>query len=259
MTGPGTITIGEEFVVNRIGLGTNRIEDDDRSRAILEAAAELRVNFVDTADIYTGGVSERVVGQMLSGREGVLIATKGGYYGASPDDLSTSLDASLARLGLDTIDLYYLHRPDPAIPLEQSLATIVDARDAGKIRQIGLSNVTVDQIRSARLLTPVAAVQNEYNLEHVDDGGVIDYCTEHSIAFVPYFPLRGSKRAGKIAERVQASPHQVTLAAMLQRSPIIAPIPGTLSVQHLNANLAAAGIELTDAQLNELGINRNFS
>ncbi|MFY9488614.1 MAG: aldo/keto reductase [Solirubrobacterales bacterium] len=248
-----TFTIGGEFGVNRIGLGTNRIEDDGESRAILAAAVERGVNFIDTADIYTGGESEQVIGETIGERQDVVVATKGGYHGAEPDVMAKAIEASRARLRCDVIDLYYLHRPDPRVQFEKSLEPIIAARDAGRIRHIGVSNVTLTQLRSARMLTPIAAVQNEYSLDHPDDHGVIDYCTEHAIAFVPFFPMRGSKAAGRIAEELGITRHQVVLAAMLRRSPVVAPIPGTRSIKHLEENLAAAKLELRDEHLAELG------
>lgn len=254
MTAAATITVGGDFTVGRIGLGTNRIEDDPESRAILAAAVGRGVNFIDTADIYTSGESERLIGETIGTAPGVVIATKGGYHGASPEAVAKAIEASRARLGRDVLDLYYLHRPDPRVQFEKSLEPIIAARDAGKIRRIGVSNVSLTQVKSARLMTEIAAVQNEYNLDHPDDKGVIDYCEEYGIAFVPYFPLRGSKAAEAIAGRLGVTRHQVVLAAMLQRSPIITPIPGTRSIVHLGQNLASTSIDLTDADLTALGL-----
>lgn len=249
-----SITIGGEFTVGRIGLGTNRIEDDPESRAILAAAVGHGVTFIDTADIYSGGESERIIGETIGGVPDVVIATKGGYHGAAPESVAKAIEASRTRLGRDVLDLYYLHRPDPRVQFEKSLEPIIAARDAGRVQHIGVSNVTLTQVKSARLMTEIAAVQNEYNLDHPDDEGVIDYCEEHGIAFVPYFPLRGSNAAEGIAGRLGATRHQVVLAAMLHRSPVIAPIPGTRSIAHLEQNLAASAIELADADLTALGL-----
>lgn len=246
--------IGGHFEVARIGLGTNRIADDAASRAVLRAAPEVGVTFIDTADIYTAGESERVIGEELGARDDVLIATKGGYHGAAPETLKKAIDASRARLRRDVIDLYYLHRPDPRVQFEKSLEAIVAARDAGKIRHIGVSNVTRAQVRSARLMTPVAAVQNEYNLAHSDDGGVIDYCAEHGVAFVAYFPLRGGKAASRIAARIGATPRQAALAALVARSPAVVPIPGTRSVAHLEENRRALDFRVGESELRELGL-----
>jgi aryl-alcohol dehydrogenase-like predicted oxidoreductase len=250
----GTVTIGD-ITINRIGLGTNRIEDDDASKSILNGAVEHGVNFVDTADIYTGGASELTIGQTIARRDGVHVATKGGYYGAAPDAISASLDKSLQRLGLDTIDLYYLHRPDPKYPIEQSVEAILEGQRAGKIRHIGLSSVDVEQIQKIQKLTHVAAVQNEYNLGNTKGDEVVDYCTREGIAFVPFFPLRSANKAAAVAERHGATVHQIVLASMLARSPMVTPIPGTRSIEHLESNLAAASIELSNADLAELGLS----
>ncbi|MGH2906042.1 MAG: aldo/keto reductase [Solirubrobacterales bacterium] len=247
-----TVLLGGELSVGRIGLGTNRIDDDAESRAILRAALERGVNFIDTADIYSGGISESVIGTSIGDESGVVIATKGGYHGASPQRMAESIDASLRRLGAGSIDLYYLHRPDPQYAIEQSVEAILEARRAGKIRHVGLSSVSVEQIQTIEQLTPIAAVQNEYNLNNTKHNDVIDYCTQRGIAFVPFFPLRGASGATVVAQRLGATPHQVVLAAMLKRSPILVPIPGTRSVDHLMQNLAAMQLELTDAEVAEL-------
>jgi hypothetical protein len=249
----GTVVVGD-FEVNRIGLGTNRIQDNDQSRTILRAAVERGINFIDTADIYTGGTSERVIGETIAPDEAVVIATKGGYHGAAPEALTAAIDASLERLRREPIDLYYLHRPDPAIAIEDSVKALVAAHDARKIRHIGLSNVSIDQIKRSEALAPIAAVQNRYNLNDTSANDVIDYCTERDIAFVPFFPLSGADKARAVAERHGATPEQIVIAAMLVRSPVIAPIPGTLSVEHLEENLRAAMVELTEAELSEIGM-----
>jgi aryl-alcohol dehydrogenase-like predicted oxidoreductase len=251
---PNTFKLGGEIEILRLGLGTNRIQNDDASRAILPAALELGVNLIDTADIYTGGVSEQVIGATIGSDPRALIATKGGYHGASPERIALAIDASRGRLGLETIDLYYLHRPDNNFPIEQSIDPILSAKQDGRVRHIGLSNVTLDQLDRVRSLTPIAAVQNHYNLEHTDDQDIIDYCERHSIMFVPYFPLRGSERAKIIAERLGVDRNQVVLAAMLARSPVIVPIPGTRNRAHLESNIGAAGIAITAADLEELGL-----
>ncbi len=248
-----TFTLGGEIEINRIGLGTNRIDNDPESRAILAAAPDTGINFIDTADIYTGGVSERVIGEAIAQDPRVHVATKGGYHGASPERIAAAIDASRERLQRDTIDLYYLHRPDPQIPIEQSVDPILSARQDGRIKHIGLSNVSLDQIDRIRKLTPIAAVQNVYNCDNTDHEDVIDYCERNGIAFVPYFPLRGAARAQRIAERLNITRTQAVLAAMLARSPVIVPIPGTRNADHLKANVAALDITIDAAALDELG------
>ncbi|MFT4048693.1 MAG: aldo/keto reductase [Solirubrobacterales bacterium] len=248
-----SFNLGGEIAISRIGLGTNRIDEEPESAVILEAALDRGINFIDTADIYTGGTSERVIGATIGSDPRAYIATKGGYHGAEPEKIAAAIDASLVRLGRDTIDLYYLHKPHPTIPIEQSVDPIVSARADGRVRLIGLSNVSIDQIDRVRKLTPVAAVQNIYNCENQDNEDVIDYCERNSIAFVPYFPLRGAERAQKIADRLGATRTQVVIAAMLARSPVVTPIPGTRNVAHLESNLAAQNLTITSADLEALG------
>jgi aryl-alcohol dehydrogenase-like predicted oxidoreductase len=248
------IKIGEHEI-SRIGLGTNRIENDEKSRAILPAALEAGINLIDTADIYTGGASESVIGQTIANDPRAVIATKGGYHGGSPEKIAAAIESSRSRLGRDVIDLYYLHRPDSDFPIEQSVDPILSAKQDGRVGQIGLSNVTLDQLDRVRGLAPVAAVQNHYNLENTgDQEDVIDYCERHSIMFVPYFPLRGSERAKKIAERLGVDRNEVVLAAMLARSPVVVPIPGTRNPQHLASNLNATKLTLSSEDLDSLGL-----
>lgn len=251
----GTLKLGGDIEINRIGLGTNRIEDDGEAGAILPAALDLGVNFIDTADIYQGGQSERVIGKTIAQDPRAHIATKGGYHDADPAKLAAAIDASRERLGIETIDLYYLHRPTPGIPVEQSVDPILTAKQDGRVRHIGLSNVDVAQLDKVRQLTEIAAVQNVYNLDDTSNDDVIDYCERHGIVFVPFYPLRGSQRAEGVAERLGATRHQVVIAALLARSPIVAPIPGTLRPEHLESNLKAAELELDGATLEELGVN----
>lgn len=253
-TTAGTVDLGDGLVINRIGIGTNRIENDDASKAILNAAVEREINFIDTADIYTGGTSEEVIGATVASRDGVHVATKGGYHGAAPDVMTAAIESSLAALALDSIELYYLHRPDRKYPIEQSVEPILEAQRAGKVKHLGLSSVSVEQIEQIQKLGPVSAVQNLYNLDDTGNDDVIDYCTEHGIAFAPFFPLRGSKKASSVAEKHGATAQQVVLAAMLARSPIVVPIPGTREIEHLDSNLAATELELSAEDLEELGI-----
>jgi pyridoxine 4-dehydrogenase len=247
---PRTITLGD-YQVTRIGLGTNRLTDTPYSRDFLRRAVEAGVALIDTAHLYTGGASERAVGAALSPfRDGLVVATKGGYHpgGGRPERLRAELEESFERLRTDTIALYYLHRVDPRVRLEETLSVLRDYRDAGRIRHVGLSEVSVEQIERARTVVPIAAVQNEYNLSERRYEGVLDFCEREDIAFVPFFPLRGVTRAplDEIASRYEATPQQIMLAWLLKRSPSIAPIPGTLSFEHLRTNLTALDLKLSD-------------
>jgi pyridoxine 4-dehydrogenase len=250
MPSPRTITLGD-YRVNRIGLGTNRLTDTAENRDFLRRAVEAGVDLIDTAHLYTGGASERALGAALAPfPDDLVVATKGGYHpgGGRPERLRAELEESFERLRTDTIALYYLHRVDPGVPLEETLSVLRDYRDAGRIRQVGLSEVTVEQIERARTVLPIAAVQNEYNVSERRFEDVLDFCESENIAFVPFFPLRGATRAplDEIASRYEATPQQIMLAWLLQRSPSIAPIPGTLSFEHLRTNLAALDLELSD-------------
>jgi aryl-alcohol dehydrogenase-like predicted oxidoreductase len=256
-THAGTVTIGGDFTIHRIGLGTNRIEDDDDSRAILTDALDHGVNFVDTADIYSGGRSETVIGQTIANDPRAHVATKGGYHGAAPEKIAAAIEASRARLRVEAIDLYYLHRPDPDVPIEQSVDPILSAKQDGRVRQIGLSNVTIDQLDRVRQHVDVAAVQNVYNLDDTSNEDVIDYCERNHVAFVPFFPLRGAQKAQALADRLGATRQQVVIAAMLKRSPVIVPIPGTRNVRHLEANLDASALAIEPADLEALGLGSN--
>lgn len=248
-----TFMLGGTTEICRIGIGTNRIEDDAASRAILTGALELGVNHFDTADIYMDRTSEGIVGEALGADPRAHIATKGGYHDASPENVAKAIEASRAKLRRETIELYYLHKPSLQIPIEQSVDPILAAKQDGRVRHIGLSNVTVDQIDRVRKLTPIAAVQNIYNCENNDNEDVIDYCERHAIAFVPYFPLNGDNRAKKIAKRLGATRPQVVLAAMLARSPVVVPIPGTRNLDHLESNLEAFNLTLAREDLEQLG------
>jgi pyridoxine 4-dehydrogenase len=245
-----TITLGD-YRLNRIGLGTNRLTDTPESRVFLRRAVEAGVGLIDTAHLYTGGASERTIGGALAPfPDGVVVATKGGYEpgGGRPERLRAELEESFKRLRTDTIALYYLHRVDPGVPLEETLSVLSEYRDAGRIRHVGLSQVSVDQIERARTVVPISAVQNEYNLSERKDDDVVDFCERESIPFVPFFPLRGATRVplDEIASRYDATPVQIMLAWLLRRSPTIASIPGTLSFEHLKTNLAALDLELSD-------------
>jgi len=251
----GTLTVAGTEIA-RIGLGTNRLTSTPENVAFLREAIESGVGMVDTAHVYTDGESERAIGEALSpGPDGVVIATKGGYRGSgNPAALREQIEQSLESLRTDAIDLYYLHRVDPETPLSVSIGAIAEHREAGRIREVGVSSVDVEQIEAAREVAPIAVVQNHYNLEERGSDDVVDYCEENGIVFVPYFPLRagGPPALREIAEHHDASPHQIALAWLLRRSPVMLPIPGTLSIEHLRENLGALDIELTDEEFEAL-------
>jgi pyridoxine 4-dehydrogenase len=235
--------------VNRIGLGTNRLRNTPTGVALVVEAVAAGLRHIDTAHTYTGGESEETIGNALSPiPDGCIVATKGGWASGRPDVVRTEIEESLRRLRADSIPLYYLHRPDPETPLEDSLAAIKEYHDSGQIRYVGLSNVAVEQIERGRQVLPISAVQNHYNLSERRHEEVIDYCARAGIVFVPYFPLHGDKGhpVFEIAERHDATPAQIALAWLLKRSPTMLPIPGTLSLDHLKENLAALKIELGD-------------
>jgi pyridoxine 4-dehydrogenase len=247
---PRIATIGDHQV-NRIGLGTNRLTDTPENRDFLTRAVDAGVNFIDTAHLYTGGAAEQTIGVALAPfPDDLVVASKAGYHPGSgrPERLRAELEESFERLRTDTITLYYLHRVDPGVPLEESLAVLAEYRDAGRIRHVGLSQVSVNQIERARTVIPVAAVQNEYNLSGRKSEDVVDFCERETIPFVPFFPLRGPTSAplDEVARRYDATPQQITLAWLLKRSTTIVPIPGTLSFEHLRMNLAALDLELSD-------------
>ncbi len=248
--------------VARVGLGTNRLRNTPDGIALIRAAVDAGVQMIDTAHLYTDGDSERAIGAALSSRKGDwIVATKGGYGGAGhgrPEVLRGEIEESLSRLRTDRIDLYYLHRVDPETPLEDSLGTIGEYVARGQIGHVGISEVSVEQIERARRVLPIAAVQNNYSLAERKHDDVVDYCTSEGIVFVPYFPLRetDSPVVRDIARRRRATPAQIALAWLLHRSPMMLPIPGTLSIAHVQDNLAALDIELTDDELARLGAKR---
>ena len=242
--------------VPRIGLGTNRLSSTPESHAFLREAVEAGLGHIDTAHTYSGGDSERAIGEALTPKpDALLIATKGGYSGSGdPASLRAQIDQSLESLRTETIDLYYLHRVDPETRLETSLDAIAEYRDAGRIREVGVSAVDVDQIEAARRVAPIAAVQNHYNVADRRYDDVVDYCEENEIVFVPYYPLKGGgpPALAELARRHDATRSQIALAWLLRRSPVILPIPGTLSSEHLRENLAALEIELSDDEFEAL-------
>jgi aryl-alcohol dehydrogenase-like predicted oxidoreductase len=274
----GTFEIGGEKSVNRLGFGAMRLTGDgiwgeppdpEQCKRVLRRALELDVNLIDTADSYGPEVSERLIAEALHPYpQDLLIATKGGFTRSGPNrwdpdgrpqHLREACEASLSRLRLERIGLYQLHRVDPKVPLEESLGTLIELRDEGKIAQIGLSNVSFDQLRRARELTPVVSIQNRYNLSDRAREEVLEECEREGIAFIPWFPLSTGKLAthdgplAQTAERHGTTPAQIALAWLLDRSPVMLPIPGTASVKHLEENVGAARIELSDDEVKELG------
>ena len=245
-----TLQLGDTEVA-RIGLGTNRLRKTAENLTFVKEAVAAGLQHVDTAHTYAGGESEDTIGSALSPiPDDCVVASKGGWNGARPEVLRAEVDESLRRLRTDRIALYYLHRVDPETPLEESLGAIKQLRDSGKIRHVGVCNVGVEQIKLAREVVPIAAVQNRYNLSERSYDDAVDYCASEGIVFVPYFPLHGDGGGGlsDIAERHGATPAQIALAWLLKRSPTMLPIPGTLSLVHLKENVAALEIELSDAE-----------
>jgi len=273
----GELLIANDFLVARLGLGTMRLtgkgiwgEPADRSEAIrvVRRAAELGVNFIDTADSYGPNVSESIIAEALYPYpEGVVIATKGGLERPGPDQwvengkpeyLRSACESSLRRLRLDRIGLYQLHRIDPRVPVEDQLGALKDLQAEGKIKHIGLSEVTVRQLQHARTIAPIASVQNRYSVTDRGAEDVLDYCEHNDIVFIPWFPLAAGGLTGadsplrRVAAQKDATPSQVALAWLLARSPVIVPIPGTSKVAHLIENVAAAAITLTEDEFNAL-------
>jgi aryl-alcohol dehydrogenase-like predicted oxidoreductase len=243
--------------VARIGLGTNRLTQAAENVDFLRQAVAAGVGLIDTAHLYTGGQSEETIGAALSpSPDGRIVATKGGFRPGEgrPDVLRGQIEDSFRRLRTDTIELYYLHRVDPETPLEDSLAVIKEYRNKGKIRHVGLSEVGIEQIERARELVPIVAVQNRYNLSERAHDEVVDYCAGEGLVFVPFFPLGGDggSALAEIADAHGATDVQIALAWLLRRSPAMLPIPGTLSLAHLEENLAALEIELSDDEFQAL-------
>src|ERR1700720_2091734 len=271
----GTVTLGGELSVYRLGFGAMRLTGEgiwgpptDRATAIavLRRAIELEVNFIDTADSYGPNVSEELIAEALAPYpKDLVIATKGGWnrpgpnqwtHDASPAHLREAVEGSLKRLRLDRIDVYQLHVPDPAVPLAASIETLANMQSQGKIRFVALSNVTVDHIERARKIVPIVSVQNRYSFADREWDNVVDHCERNGIAFIPWFPLGAGRVAGKLLERIakarQVKPIQIALAWLLKRSPVMLPIPGTSSTAHLEENLRAASLQLTEDEYLEL-------
>jgi pyridoxine 4-dehydrogenase len=265
----GNVSLGREIFVHRLGLGAMRLtgegiwgppKDRQGALAVLRRAAELDINFIDTADSYGPHVSEELIAEALFPYPaGLVIATKGGWnrpgpnqwtHDATPSHLRKAVEGSLRRLRLDRIDVYQLHIPDPVVSFESSVETLAQLRDDGKIHLVGLSNVTQEHIERARRIVPVVSVQNRYSFADREWGYVVDYCERNEIAFIPWFPLGAGKVASDVLNRIaqahNASPTQIALAWLLRRSPIMLPIPGTSSIEHLEQNVAAASLRLPD-------------
>jgi len=262
----GTIDIGGDLTVNRMGFGGMRITgqgiwgdppDRDRAKATLRRAVELGVTFIDTADSYGPDVSETLIAEALYPYPGELvIATKGGLVrpgpgrwvpDGRPEHLREACEGSLSRLRVDRIDLYQFHRPDPKVPVGESIGMLAKLKDEGKIRHIGVSNFSEDLLREAERVTPVVSVQNRYNSSDRSSESMVDLCEQEDLVFLPWAPIQQSesRAVAEAARNHSVSPHQVVLAWLLARSPQILPIPGTGSPDHLEENVAAAGIELT--------------
>ena len=273
----GTIDVGGDLTVNRLGFGAMRITGDgiwgqpadrDEAKAVLRRAIELGVNFLDTADSYGPHVSEELISEtLLPYPDDLVIATKGGLErpgpgqwpaNGRPEHLTEACEGSLRRLKLDQIPLYQFHRPDPAVPLEDSIGALVTLKEQGKIRHIGLSNVTEGQLRRAQQLTPIVSIQNRYNIEDRQSESLVDLCEQEQMVFLPWAPIQNLGRnqiVREIAQRYDATPRQIVLAWLLARSPSILPIPGTGSVSHLDDNVAAVAIKLTPADVASLTDN----
>jgi pyridoxine 4-dehydrogenase len=237
--------------VNRVGLGTNRLENTRENRAFLRDAVASGLDHIDTAHLYTSGESERTIGEALAPfPDGLTVATKGGYH--DPTRLRSELEQSLRSLRTDSIALYYLHRAR-GVAIEESVGLLDELRREGKIQNIGISEVSIGEIARASSTASIAAVQNEYSLGERLHDEVVDYCGVEGIAFVPFFPLRGGGGAVKeIAQARGATPNQVKIAWLLKRSQAIAPIPGTLDPSHLRENLDAVDLELSDEEFERL-------
>jgi pyridoxine 4-dehydrogenase len=272
----GTFTFGGDLTVNRLGFGAMRLtgkgvwgppDDGEECIRVLRRAVELGVNFIDTADSYGPYVSERLIRKALHPYDGVVIATKAGLLRTGPDEwsplgfpdyLRQECEMSLRRLGVDSIDLFQLHRIDPKFPAEDQLGELVKLQQEGKIRHIGLSEVNVDQLTAAQKTATIVSVQNMYNITVRSAEPVLDACEEKGIGFIPWFPLAAGPLAApggplqRIADDHHATPSQLALAWLLKRSPVMLPIPGTSKVAHLEENVAAAQIELSDEEFDTL-------
>jgi pyridoxine 4-dehydrogenase len=270
----GTVNLGD-LTVNRLGYGAMRVTgkgvwgppaDKEAALKTLRRAVELGVNFIDTADSYGPNVSEELIAEALHPYpKGLVIATKGGWervgpgqwvHNASPKHLEKAIDGSLSRLKLDRIDVYQLHVPDPAVSFDASMETLKKAQERGKIRQVALSNVTLEHLHRAQKIVQIVSVQNRYSFADREWDFLLDFCEKNGIGFIPWAPL-GQVRAAhdlleKAAKDLHVSPLQVALAWLLRRSPVMLPIPGTSSPEHVEENIAAAGLQLPDAVYKQL-------
>jgi pyridoxine 4-dehydrogenase len=271
----GSISLGGEVSVHRLGFGAMRLTGEGiwgppknrtEALAVLRRAVELDVNFIDTADSYGPNVNEELIAEALFPYpSGLVIATKGGWnrpgpnqwtHDATPAHLREAVEGSLKRLRLESIDLYQLHTPDPVVSLEDSVGTLAQLKSEGKIRHIGLSNVTQEHIERARRIVPIVSVQNRYSFADREWDYVVAYCERNGIAFIPWFPLGAGRVAGQALDQIarthQTTRHQVAIAWLLKRSPIMLPIPGTSSVKHLEENVAATSLQLSDEEFQKL-------
>jgi len=270
-TAAGTFKIGGDLEVNRLGYGSMQLtgkgvwgdpKDPDEAVRVLQRAVELGVNFIDTADSYGPFVAEQLIRKALHPyKDGLIIATKAGLTRSGPDDwrpvgrpeyLRQQAELSLRHLGLERIDLFQLHRIDPQVPLEEQLGELEKLRQEGKIRHIGLSEVNVEELQAASKITQIASVQNLYNLSTRKSEDLLNEAEKQNIAFIPWFPLATGKLAreggplDEISKKLNAKPAQIALAWLLRRSPVILPIPGTSTVSHLDENIEAANLQLSD-------------
>lgn len=279
----GTMTIGGDLTVYRMGFGAMRLTghgiwgmpaDIENGKRVLRRALEIGVNLIDTAQAYGPDTNEELIAQALYPYPaGLVIATKGGStrsgpgeWGADgrPQTLRENCEGSLRRLKLDTIDLYQLHTVDPDVPFAEQVGTLRDLRNEGKIRHVGLSNVSLQQLREAEGIVPIVSVQNRYNMAYRGESEpIIDYCERNGLAFIPWFPLGAGTDAisDNTEAQIVAKSHgvritQIALAWLLYRSKVMLPIPGTSSVEHLEENVAAAGIRLNDEDLVRLGLHQ---
>jgi pyridoxine 4-dehydrogenase len=270
----GTIDLGGDLTVNRLGYGAMRITgqgiwgeppDREQAKAALRRAVELDVNFIDTADAYGPDVSEILIAEALHPYpDDLVIATKGGLVrpgpgqwgpDGRPEHLREACEGSLRRLKLDQIPLYQFHRPDPKVPIAESIGALLELKDEGKIRHIGVSNFSEVQLREAQAITPVVSVQNRYNVGDRSSDSMVDLCDQEQLVFIPWAPIQDTDRivgAEVAADRLGVGVRQVVLAWLLARSPQVLPIPGSGSPDHVEANIAAAGLELTPDEINAI-------
>ena len=265
-----TFDIGGEDTVHRLGFGAMRLtgegiigppDEEKEAREVLQRATDLGVDFIDTADSYGPAVSERLIGEALAPDDDAFVATKGGLWRddrdsawprcGEPGYLRNAILGSLDRLRTDEIDLYQFHRPDPDVDYEESVNAFAEFKDEGKVRHVGVSNVSVDQLETAREVVEIATVQNQYNAGDREHEAVLEYCEDHDIGFIPWAPLGSGELdgVGEVADNHDATEYQVGLAWLLQHSSVMLPIPGTSSVDHLEENVAASEIDLSDDEI----------